>query len=85
MRPVYSAHWIRGQHATAAHTGVSGVPSTHAAQASTASTLQTGARAHVHMMQATSQKLSLSEDLCKMTINEKGKKVFICQVCEKSF
>ena len=61
MRPVYSAHWIRGQHATAAHTGVSGVPSTHAAQASTASTLQTGARAHVNMMQATSQKLSLSQ------------------------
>jgi hypothetical protein len=32
-----------------------------------------------------SQKLSLSEDLCKVTCGERGKKNFVCQICEKVF
>merc|ERR1712141_410815 len=32
-----------------------------------------------------SQKLSLSDDLCKVVCGEKGKKQFICQICEKLF
>jgi hypothetical protein len=32
-----------------------------------------------------SQKLSLSDDLCKVVCGEKGKKQFICQICEKVF
>jgi hypothetical protein len=31
------------------------------------------------------QKLSLSEELCKIVNNEKGKKNFICQICDKVF
>jgi hypothetical protein len=32
-----------------------------------------------------SQKLSLSEDLCKVGCSEKGKKQFVCQICDKVF
>ena len=32
-----------------------------------------------------SQKLSLSEELCKVMCNEKGKKNFVCQICDKVF
>merc|ERR1712083_181482 len=32
-----------------------------------------------------SQKLSLSDDLCKVVCGEKGKKQFSCQICEKVF
>merc|ERR1712223_1979252 len=32
-----------------------------------------------------SQKLSLSEELCKIISNEKGKKNFVCQICDKLF
>ena len=32
-----------------------------------------------------SQKLSLSEELCKVGCSEKGKKQFVCQICEKVF
>ena len=32
-----------------------------------------------------SQKLSLSEELCKIVMNEKGKKNFVCQICDKVF
>merc|ERR1712223_2027019 len=32
-----------------------------------------------------SQKLSLSEELCKIISNEKGKKNFVCQICDKIF
>merc|ERR1712223_992950 len=32
-----------------------------------------------------SQKLSLSEELCKIISNEKGKKNFVCQICDKPF